>query len=102
MKFCPKCGSLLIQKTKRFACVKCSYSTKEKIKIMASEKLKKETKIGVLHEKDANVWPTVAETCPKCGNDQAYHFTAQMRAADEAETRFYKCTKCKHSWRKYS
>jgi len=59
MKFCPKCGSILIQNKKRFA-------------------------------------------CPKCGNDEAFFWTAQMRAADEAETRFFRCTKCKHTWREYS
>ncbi|MEK6933005.1 MAG: transcription factor S, partial [Nanoarchaeota archaeon] len=27
--------------------------------------------------------------------------TSQTRAADEAETRFFKCTKCKHTIREY-
>ncbi len=102
MKFCPKCGSILIQKKKRFACPKCGYVSKDKIKLMSSEKIVSNSKIAVLHEKDSNVWPIVSVTCSKCGNDQAFFWTAQMRAADEAETRFFRCTKCKHTWREYS
>ena len=102
MQFCPKCGTILVQKKSRFCCPKCGYCTKEKVKIVSSEKIEKGAKINVLHEKEANVWPTVNETCPKCGNDKAYTFSAQMRAGDEAETRFFKCTKCKYSWRDYS
>ncbi|MDP6459515.1 MAG: transcription factor S, partial [Candidatus Hydrothermarchaeota archaeon] len=26
----------------------------------------------------------------------------QTRKADESETRFYRCTKCKFTWREYS
>lgn len=102
MQFCPKCGALLVQKRKCFACPKCSYRSKEKIKIVSTEKIAKESKIDILHEKDANVWPIVTEICPKCGHNKAYYFSAQTRAGDEAETRFFKCVKCKHSWREYS
>jgi len=102
MQFCPKCGSVLVQKKTRWCCVKCGHCSKEKVKITSSEKLKEGTRINVLHEKDSNVWPVVTETCPKCGNNKAYYWTAQMRASDEAETRFFKCVKCKHQWRDYS
>ena len=58
--------------------------------------------VGVVHEKETSVWPVVTTTCPKCGNDQAHYWSAQMCAGDEAETRFFRCTKCKHTWREYS
>lgn len=102
MQFCPKCGALLVQKKKRFACPRCSYVSKEKIKVISSEKLGKGAKIDVLREKEASVWPITLAVCPKCGNDQAYYFSAQMRSGDEAETRFFRCAKCKHAWREYS
>ncbi|MEM4152665.1 MAG: transcription factor S [Candidatus Pacearchaeota archaeon] len=102
MQFCPKCGTILVKKKTRFCCPKCNYCAKENIKIVSSEKVKKESKIDVLHEKESSVWPVVTETCPKCGNNKAYYFSAQMRAGDEAETRFYKCIKCGYSWRDYS
>ncbi len=102
MQFCPKCGTVLVQKTKNFSCPKCGYRAKEKLKIISCEKVAKAGKIEVLHEKESSVWPVVAEICPKCGHNQAYYFSAQMRSGDEAETQFYKCIKCKHTWRKYS
>ena len=102
MKFCPKCGSILVQKKKNFSCPKCGHRSKEKIKIISSEKNIHEEKLSVLHEKDSSVWPTVSEVCPKCGNDKAYYFSAQMRSGDEAETQFFRCVKCKNTWRKNS
>ena len=39
--------------------------------------------------------------CPKCGNDEAHYFVYQTRAADEAPTIFYKCTRCGYRWRSY-
>jgi DNA-directed RNA polymerase subunit M len=56
---------------------------------------------AIIKEKETNVMPTVAETCPKCGNKEAYFWTSQTRAADEAETKFFRCIKCKHTWREY-
>jgi DNA-directed RNA polymerase subunit M len=43
--------------------------------------------------------PKTQETCPSCGNDEAYWYMQQIRAADESETRFYVCTECDHTWR---
>jgi len=101
MEFCPKCGSVLIAKRKNFGCVRCGYSSKGKIKIESTEKIKEKEKIGVVKEKDIDIFPVTAETCPKCGNKEAYFWSTQMRAADEAETRFFRCKKCKHTWREY-
>lgn len=40
--------------------------------------------------------------CSKCGNKGAYWHLRQTRSADEATTRFYRCTKCKNTWREYA
>lgn len=101
MEFCPKCGSVLVEKRKNFGCVNCSYTAKGKVKIESTEQLSEKKKTAVVKEKDANVMPTVPAVCSKCGNKEAYFWTAQTRAADEAETKFFKCTKCKHTWREY-
>ena len=81
--------------------MKCSYTAKGKVKIESTEQMKESKKTAVIKEKDSNVMPTVAVVCAKCGNKEAYFWTAQTRAADEAETKFFKCTKCKHTWREY-
>lgn len=102
MKFCPKCGSILVQKRKRFGCPTCGYIERGKVKIVTSEKSGEKEGMGVLREKESIVMPTTTAKCPKCGNEEAYYYTAQTRAGDEAETQFFQCTKCKHHWRQYS
>jgi DNA-directed RNA polymerase subunit M len=101
MQFCPKCGSLLMQKRIKFSCPKGHYTAKGKVKISSSEKIAEKMKIGAVKEKETSVWPITATTCPKCGNKTAYFWSAQLRSGDEAETQFYKCTKCKYTWRIY-
>ncbi|MBU3907393.1 MAG: transcription factor S [Nanoarchaeota archaeon] len=103
MEFCPKCGAVLIQKRKNDGCPRCSYSSKGKIKIKTVEKINgKKEEISVVRDKDnTEVFPIISETCKKCGNNQAYFWTVQTRASDEAETKFFKCTKCSYTWREY-
>jgi len=103
MEFCPKCGAMLVEKTKNFGCPRCNYTAKGKLKIESTEKVKEKKEIAVINEKDSNVHPTVPALCPKCGHREAYFWTVQTRSSDEAETRFFKCTKekCSHTWREY-
>jgi len=102
MEFCPKCGCVLIEKRKNFGCPRCNYSAKGKVKIQSSEKMKEKQSIGVIREKDTDVMPVTSATCPKCGHKEAHFWSAQTRAGDEAETRFFRCIKCKHTWREYN
>ncbi len=37
--------------------------------------------------------------CPKCGNTQANWWMVQTDSADEPSTQFFRCTKCRHTWR---
>jgi transcription factor S len=101
MEFCPKCGSVLVEKRKKYGCANCSYTAKGKIKIESNEKMKKRQEVGVIKDKDTDIFPVINSVCPKCGNKEAYFWTAQTRAGDEAETKFFRCTKCKHTWREY-
>lgn len=101
MEFCPKCGSVLIEKRKNFGCANCNYSAKGKVKIESTEKVLNNSTQVVVKMHETNVMPTVSEKCPKCANKESYFWTAQTRAADESETKFFKCKKCKHTWREY-
>ncbi len=101
MEFCPKCGAVLVQKTKKDGCPRCNYSSKNKIKLKTSEKIGEKKRINVVSEKDSEIHPVIEEICPKCDNKKAYFWTMQTRAADETETKFFKCTKCAHTWRDY-
>lgn len=33
--------------------------------------------------------------CDKCGNEEMYFWTLQLRSADEGSTVYYECVKCK-------
>lgn len=46
-------------------------------------------------KEDADEGPVVERVCPKCGNDNMSYATLQLRSADEGQTVFYTCTKCK-------
>jgi transcription factor S len=100
MEFCPKCGAVLIEKRKNYGCARCNYSTKEKVKLKTSEKVEAKTEVAVI-KKDFKTMPIVNEKCKKCGHDQAYFWTIQTRAGDEAETKFFKCLKCDRTWKEY-
>ncbi|XP_067001544.2 DNA-directed RNA polymerase I subunit RPA12 [Anabrus simplex] len=39
--------------------------------------------------------PLVERKCPQCNNDVMSYSTLQLRSADEGQTIFYTCTKCK-------
>jgi len=101
MEFCPKCGSVLVDKGKESKCMGCSYKTKNKVKIETSETIEKSPEIGVITDRDTDVFPVTNAVCIKCDNKEAYFWTSQTRAGDEAETRFFRCTNCKHTWREY-
>ncbi|XP_053981599.1 DNA-directed RNA polymerase I subunit RPA12 [Hylaeus anthracinus] len=40
--------------------------------------------------------PIVERKCPQCNNDKMSYATLQLRSADEGQTVFYTCTKCKY------
>lgn len=40
--------------------------------------------------------PVVERKCPRCGNEKMSYATLQLRSADEGQTVFYTCTKCKY------
>lgn len=102
MKFCEKCGGLLLpsQTRKRLICSSCGRALNEKGNFVLKEKGKIKKNIEVV-DKVVETNPKVKEKCPKCGNDTAYFWVLQTRSADEGETRFFKCTKCSHQWREY-
>jgi len=101
MEFCPKCGAVLVQKTKNYGCPRCNYSTKDKVKLNTSEKIEEKTGVAVVSSKDSQTLPKIAETCKECKNPEVYFWTVQTRSGDEAETKFFKCVKCEFTWREY-
>jgi len=104
MKFCPKCDVRLKKNdSDSISCPKCGYSegsTKAEKKIKETEL---QNKFNVLDENEGKeTLPTIEIDCEKCGHDQAVWWMLQTRSADEPTTQFYRCVKCKHTWRNYA
>lgn len=107
MEFC-KCGGLMMPKKSGSnivlvcrSCGKKKASKEKKFKICAFSGEKKGKIIIVDKKANVDVLPKTYTPCPKCENKEAHWWMQQMRAADEAPTRFFKCTKCGHVWREY-
>lgn len=105
MEFCPKCNSMLLPVEKdgkvSLEC-NCGYKKGASSKITVKEKVKHEERGKGAVDKEESTIATVKEECPKCKNNKAYWWTEQTRASDEPETQFYRCTKCRHTWREYN
>ena len=101
MEFCPKCGAILIPKRKNFGCPRCNYSSKGKVILKTTEKITEHNEGVVVSKETQGVHPIVNETCKECAHEKAFFWTVQTRASDEAETKFFRCVKCDHTWREY-
>jgi DNA-directed RNA polymerase subunit M len=66
---------------------------------MVTTQGQEETEIVDVSDSDDQGLPSTDAHCPECGNDRAYWYMQQIRAADESETRFFVCTECEHKWR---
>ena len=78
----------------------CGYNPKQKKIFLITEKTIDGTKIEII-DKKLETLPTMTMDCPKCGNKKAFYWLLQTRSSDEAETQFFRCTKCEHQWRQY-
>lgn len=89
---------------KRVLACSCGFRAKpsEDTKL-ADKMIRNDIPMSVLDEsKEDKTLPITEAECPKCGHHKAYYWLVQTRSADEPETKFLKCEKCKHTWRDYS
>ena len=105
MKFCPKCEVKLKKGDSGLECSKCGYIEGEKVTKRKKTITKDEPDFSLLafegnEGEDTN--PTVKIDCEKCGHGAAVAWMFQTRSADEPTTRFYRCQKCKYTWRDYT
>ena len=98
--FCPKCGSLMFPREGMFKCSRCDFE-QESSGDNQTFLTKTREKEMVVIDSNAPTLPKTKVECPKCGHNEAFWVIRQTRAADEPETRIYRCTECGHSWREY-
>ena len=102
--FCPECKTLMISSGGQLKCRKCGFIRKieqgDQMKVQR-KRIEKEITIVDDEEEKVKTLPTIQIRCPKCENNLAFWWLRQLRAADESEVRFFRCTECGHTWRQY-
>ena len=103
MEFCSTCGKVLVPRYGKLYCASCGYSkdlsNDEKKDYIIEEDVSDKQDIIVASDK-VNTMPTTTGLCYRCGNRELEWWMVQMHRSDEAETRFYRCTKCGNTWRR--
>ena len=104
MKFCERCGGLLLPKKiedkQVLFCNACGgFAESPEYKIV--DRFEEKEGVPIIEGGIATL-PTAHTRCPSCGNDTAFWWIRQTRRADEPPTRFHRCTRCGHTWREYS
>ncbi|XP_055616907.1 DNA-directed RNA polymerase I subunit RPA12 [Toxorhynchites rutilus septentrionalis] len=105
--FCPDCGSILplLSMTGNVTCYNCHNSFNEgvfgameveyTIHFNSYENKKTDQLDNRKAAEEAADGPVIIRRCPKCSNDKMSYATLQLRSADEGQTVFFTCTKCK-------
>jgi len=107
MQFCDKCGAMMVPAAdtdgkKVLRCRSCGYTMKMKGELKVSSNVTRTPRDKIVVVEDESIpMPITAAICPNCGNNEAYYWTVQTRRGDEGATEFYRCTKCKQTWRYY-
>ncbi len=87
---------------KSYVCSKCGYSEQSSVKIVEAAEGTTSEAMKTIDTADMAGVSTVDEQCPKCGYGKATWFMQQTRGGDEPTTRFYRCVRCRHTWREYA
>ncbi|XP_043503482.1 DNA-directed RNA polymerase I subunit RPA12 [Polistes fuscatus] len=103
--FCPQCGSILplLDEKGLVSCYCCKRNWGPQVfgNMAMSYTIHFQSKNAYtrLKETDENDedgdGPVVERRCPQCQNEKMSYATLQLRSADEGQTVFYTCTKCK-------
>jgi DNA-directed RNA polymerase subunit M len=103
MKFCPSCEVKLKKGDSGLQCPKCDYVEGKETNQTKKTIQEHESHFNVLAENETvETLPTIKIECEKCGNDEAVWWMLQTRSADEPTTQFYRCSKCRYTWRNYA
>jgi len=107
VQFCPECSNLLRKKTEEgnaYLVCKCGYQENMETSIdhESVQKMREafeKNLIIVSKEDKISILPIAKKVCPKCQNMEAETWQIQIRSSDEPSTHFFRCVKCKYTWR---
>ena len=103
MKFCPNYEVKLKKGDFGLQCPKYDYVERKETNQTKKTIQEPESQFNVLAENETvDTLPTIKIECEKCGNDEAVWWMLQTRSADEPTTQFYRCSKCRYTWRNYA
>ncbi len=98
IEFCG-CGGMMVPAGNKRQCRSCGSVVDRKMQ--AKLVTQQEKKDIVVFERNDPDLPKIEKECEKCGNSEAFFLVIQTRSSDEPPTRFFRCTKCRHTWREY-
>lgn len=101
-EFCSECGTVLPLPASAPITVTCSFCRSrwhiEPVRDKLVYRIEKIYQKRVVDIKDkAMENPVVDKICDRCGHDKMSYACRQTRSADEGQTVFYTCTKCKYN-----
>ena len=107
VQFCPECSNLLRKKTEDgngYLACKCGYqenldSVIDPESVQKKKEALEKNLIIVNKEDKISLHLIVKRICPKCQHKEAETWNIQIRSSDEPSTHFFRCVKCKYTWR---
>ncbi len=107
MQFCDDCGSMMKAEGDRMVCTSCGAANERdadrEAEFVTTDEQTFDDVIESEEGADFEGKPRATDiVCDDCGNEEAWYTIKQTAAADEAPTRFFKCTECGRRWREYN
>lgn len=100
--FCHSCGAILptLPESGDVKCIACKHIVKfecfSEAKASYTIVFNKREKDKINDDDDEAEGPTVERKCVKCGHEKMSYAALQLRSADEGQTVFFTCLKCKY------
>lgn len=107
MQFCDDCGSMMKAEGDRMVCTACGAESARdadrEAEFVTTDEQTFDDVIESEEGADFEGKPRATDVrCDDCGNEEAWYTIKQTASADEAPTRFFKCTECGKRWREYN